>query len=59
MLIETQVSSHLTLDDRKGMLQFFYDVVEEEMKGPMLHPSSDLYFSHWTLVDHPLSINYS
>lgn len=37
----------------------FYHVVQKELKGPVLHPSSDLYFSYWTLVDHPLSINYS
>lgn len=60
MLIETKVPfSDLKLDDRMGMLQFFMVCCKKKIKRPMLHPFSHLYFSYWTLVDHPRDINYS
>lgn len=30
----------------------------KEIKGPLLHPVSDCYFSDWTPVEHPHIINY-
>lgn len=60
MLIETQVPFFWFKDGWWNRnVAVLCDVVQKEMKGPMLHPSSDLYFSYWTLVDHPLGINYS